>query len=44
MLIYNIKDEELMPIKKVGFKNEKELQTLTEKKLGRIIQFKICSY
>ncbi len=43
MLIYNIKDEELMPIKKVGFKNEKELQTLTEKNLGVLFNLKFVA-
>ena len=41
MPIYNIEGEVLTPIKKVKFQNEKELQTLTEKKLGRTIWFKI---
>ena len=43
MIIYNIKDEELTPIKKVGFKNEKELQTLTEKNLGVLFNLKFVA-
>lgn len=43
MIIYNIKDEELTPIKKVSFKNEKELQTLTEKNLGVLFNLKFVA-
>ena len=36
MAIYNIEDENLTPIRQVKFKNERELQRLTEKNLEEL--------
>ena len=43
MRIYNIDDEKLTPVKKVGFNKEKELQTLTEKNLGELFNLKFVA-
>ena len=43
MPIYNIDDEKLTPIKQVKFKNERELQTLTEKNLEELFGLKFVA-
>ena len=43
MPIYNIDGEVLTPIKKVKFKNEKELQNLTEKNLEELFNLKFIA-
>lgn len=43
MPIYNIDDEKLIPIKQVKFKNERELQTLTEKNLEELFGLKFVA-
>ena len=43
MVIYSIDNEKLTPIKKVKFKNEKELQTLTEKNLEELFNLKFVA-
>ena len=43
MPIYSIDDEKLTPIRHVKFKNERELQTLTEKNLGELFGLKFVS-
>lgn len=43
MPIYNIEDEKLTPIKQVKFKNERELQRLTEKNLEELFGLKFVA-
>ena len=43
MPIYNIDNEKLTPIKQVKFKNERELQTLTEKNLEELFGLKFVA-
>ena len=43
MPIYNIDGENLTPIKQVKFKNERELQTLTEKNLEELFNLKFVA-
>ena len=43
MPIYNINGEDLTPIKKVNFKNERELQNLTEKNLDELFGLKFIA-
>lgn len=43
MPIYNIENEKLTPIKHVKFKNERELQTLTEKNLEELFGLKFVA-
>ena len=43
MPIYNIDNEKLTPIKHVKFKNERELQTLTEKNLEELFDLKFVA-
>lgn len=43
MPIYNIDGENLTPIKQVKFKNERELQTLTEKNLEELFGLKFVA-
>ncbi len=43
MPIYNIDDEKLIPIKQVKFKNERELQRLTEKNLEELFGLKFVA-
>ena len=43
MTLYNLKDDNLIPIKKISFKNEKELQKLTENNLEEIFGLKFIS-
>lgn len=43
MPIYNIENEKLKPIKQVKFKNERELQTLTEKNLEELFGLKFVA-
>ena len=43
MPIYNIEDENLTPIRQVKFKNEKELQRLTEKNLEELFGLKFVA-
>ena len=43
MPIYNIEGEKLSPIKQVKFKNERELQNLTEKNLEELFNLKFIA-
>ena len=43
MPIYNIEDEKLTPIRKVKFKNERELQRLTENNLEELFGLKFVA-
>ena len=43
MAIYNIEDENLTPIRQVKFKNERELQRLTEKNLEELFGLKFVA-
>ena len=43
MPIYNIKDKKLSQIKKISFKNERELQKLTENNLEKLFNLKFIA-